>query len=383
MADRRTLLKRDGQVKLIKEMVTKGRSIVEDDSRAKKPKKEIIALVKNVRSKKISIDELNENILNTVEEEAMEDEMRQSTELDVMIDTDLEILEEYLAALNLGKSESELIGIPEELEGTESEFSYSQRSSSVTESQKSHASQQPTRRTRPRVRLPDIGVKSFSGDPTMWPEFFDTYNVAIHQNSDLSDIERFTYLKGYLHGEARRCIQGLTLSDANYKEAVTLLKNRFGNKKLIISRHMEALLDLEKVGSSLMVKELRSLYDKVMVNIRALQAYDIKSEQFGPMLAPVILKKLPIEIKLEVNRRLKKKDWLIDEMLEILRAEIETQETCAWSQDEEMRSKLPTYKKNFRSTTDTLYASGFQTKREPKCSFCNGAMVHIIQINVL
>ena len=44
---------------------------------------------------------LNENILNTVEEEKTDEEMQKSTELDIKIDTQLEILESYLAALEL------------------------------------------------------------------------------------------------------------------------------------------------------------------------------------------------------------------------------------------------------------------------------------------
>ena len=66
MADKRTLVKRDGQVKLIKSLVSKGQEIIDDETRSRNPQKEIIALVKNIRNKKISIDELNENILNAV-----------------------------------------------------------------------------------------------------------------------------------------------------------------------------------------------------------------------------------------------------------------------------------------------------------------------------
>ena len=52
-----------------------------------------------------------------------------------------------------------------------------------------------------------------------------------------------------------------------------------------------------------------------MENIRALKAYEITSEQLGPMLAPIILQKLlPMDIKLEVTRRLKEQDWEIDEL---------------------------------------------------------------------
>ena len=91
---------------------------------------------------------------------------------------------------------------------------------------------------------------------------------------------------------------------------------------------MDALLGLEKVRSATSVKELRTLYDIIMVKIRALTAYDITSEQFGPMLSPVILQKLPSDIKLEVTRQLRDQDWNIDKLLEVLRVEIENQEAC-------------------------------------------------------
>ena len=141
----------------------------------------------------------------------------------------------------------------------------------------------------------------------------------------MSDIERFIYLKGYLTGEAARCIEGFTLTAANYSKALDLLKDRFGNKKLIISKHMDALLGLEKVRSATSVKELRTLYI-IMVNIYALTAYDITLEQFGPMLSPVILQKLPSDIKLEVTRQQRDQDWNIDKLLEVLQVEIKNQE---------------------------------------------------------
>ena len=213
-----------------------------------------------------------------------------------------------------------------------------------------------------------------AGDSVAWPEFSDTFKVAIHENPDLTDIERFTYLKGYLLGEAANCIQGLPLTASNYLEALRLLGNRFGNKKLIISKHMMALLDLERVTSSHAVKDLRALYDKIMVNIRALQAYGVTSEQFGPMLSPVLMKMLPNDIMLEVNRRLKDRnlqDWFIEEMLDILRSEIETREACASNRNEEKTTREPKFppRRDTRVSTETLHVG---SRPPPRCVFCKG-----------
>ena len=61
-----------------------------------------------------------------------------------------------------------------------------------------------------------------------------------------------------------------------------MLQDRFGNKQLIISKHMSTLLGLDKVNYSYHVKELRVLYDKITVNITGLLSY-IDSKEFSPM----------------------------------------------------------------------------------------------------
>ena len=101
MADKRTLAKRNGKVKLVRSMITKGQGIMAGSETSRNPKKEIAVLMKNVQSKKISIDELNENILNAVEPEEIEKELEDSTNLDLLIDTEIEIMSEFLGKLHV------------------------------------------------------------------------------------------------------------------------------------------------------------------------------------------------------------------------------------------------------------------------------------------
>ena len=151
-------------------------------------------------------------------------------------------------------------------------------------------------------------MKSFNGDPILWSQFIDTFNNVVDENSELTEIEKFSYLKSYLTGDAEKAVEGLSLTAENYAQGMTILKDRFGNKQLIISKHMNALLLALEVRSSFHIRELRSIgiivYDKVVVNLRALRAYDINSKHFGPMLIPVILEKLPADIKLEISRKM-------------------------------------------------------------------------------
>ena len=69
--------------------------------------------------------------------------------------------------------------------------------------------------------------------------------VCRSRNCALSEVDNFNYLRSLLEHTAYDTIAGLNLSDTPYREAVELLKKRFGDKQLIISKHMETLLHME------------------------------------------------------------------------------------------------------------------------------------------
>ena len=100
-----------------------------------------------------------------------------------------------------------------------------------------------------RVRLPKLELKRFDGELKMWIPFWDSFESAVHNSTELSPVDKFNYLKSLLDGPAAAAIAGLTLSSPNYSEGVTILKKRFGNKQLIVTRHMDTLMSLEAVIS--------------------------------------------------------------------------------------------------------------------------------------
>ena len=63
-------------------------------------------------------------------------------------------------------------------------------------------------KTTTGVKLPKLVVNSFSGDPLEWVTFMETFEVAVHTNEHLTEIEKFTYLQGYLKGVAAQSIKG-------------------------------------------------------------------------------------------------------------------------------------------------------------------------------
>jgi len=66
-----------------------------------------------------------------------------------------------------------------------------------------------------------------------------------------------------LNGPAYEAISGLKLTAINYSEALAILKKRFGNKKYIIDKHMQTLVNVEAVTSQHSIKGLRRFYDLV------------------------------------------------------------------------------------------------------------------------
>ena len=106
------------------------------------------------------------------------------------------------------------------------------------------------------VRLPKLTIRPFSGDLAGWTTFWDSYQTAIHDNHDLSAIDKFNYLRSLLQGSALESIAGLNLSSSNYEEVIAILKKRFGNKQRIIARHMDLLLNVDPVKAEHDLKSL-------------------------------------------------------------------------------------------------------------------------------
>ena len=81
-----------------------------------------------------------------------------------------------------------------------------------------------------QVKLLKLVIRNFGGDITGWTTFWDSFESAIDRNPGLSEIDKFKLL---LEKSAAEAISGLTLTADNYKEAVSILKKRFGNKQQI------------------------------------------------------------------------------------------------------------------------------------------------------
>ena len=117
---------------------------------------------------------------------------------------------------------------------TEEMLNYSRNWSTVADSLTSSRN----RGSNENVRLPKVCIEPFDGDPLSYPTFINPFEEIIDKNNSLANVEKFYYLRGFglLKGKAKSTIDGFTLTDSNYKEALNLLKERFGDNKLLTGR---------------------------------------------------------------------------------------------------------------------------------------------------
>ncbi len=145
----------------------------------------------------------------------------------------------------------------------------------------------------------------------------------------MSKIDKFNYLKSLVEGNAASAIDGFVLIADNYESAVKLFKDRFADSHMIISSHMKELLNLLAVSDIHKVSKIRELYDSIETYIRSLRNLGINSNSHGIHLVPLIVSKLPKEMRLIVACNLDKNEWNIDKLLCKFKLTLEARERCS------------------------------------------------------
>ena len=176
--------------------------------------------------------------------------------------------------------------------------------------------------------------------------------------------------------EAARVIQGLSLTEANYKHALELLEQRFGQKLIIISAHMDNLVKLNACQGDKSY-QLRYLFDQIRVQIRGLGSLGVEVDSYGSLLIPVIMLKLPSDIRLQVSRATKNNVWNIRELLRIMQEEVEARESSENVKlSEKRQSNLPNQgqfkPRTVPPTASVLYTKNSEQNWNIQCVFCKG-----------
>ena len=303
--------------------------------------------------KKVVLAKLDEIIVEATEDQKINDEIFEASEFRETLNRTLIKIDRVLDKVSSSSK------------NTESAMTQNQQSGTLPSS------------TKQKARLPKLTLRNFSGDAMSWQSFWDSFEAAVHNNEDVSKVDKFNYLKSLLDGPAASTIAGFTLTAENYETAVKVLKERFGNDQVIVSRHMDALLSLEGVTKVDEIKKVRKLYDTIETHLRSLQNLGVSSESYGSLCIPVILSRIPEQLRLLMSRKFDKNSWNVNEVLSQLKIEVDARKRCIRRNIQNKKMYIQNKKGNMHgksreslSAASLLAGKDEQSKSKPYCVFC-------------
>ncbi|XP_037929250.1 uncharacterized protein LOC119663716, partial [Teleopsis dalmanni] len=156
--------------------------------------------------------------------------------------------------------------------------------------------------TKRSVKLVEIKIPLFNGNVEDWQSFKKLYEKIVHENTDVSKVEKMYHLKSLLRNDALTAIKHLPVSENNYEAAWEILDQRFSNKR---------------VSNASSVKSLWHTTNECM---QALSAMNIGIEHADSVIASIIMRKMDKEGLLayeQITRRTKEIQAL-DDVLQFL-----------------------------------------------------------------
>ncbi|XP_062534862.1 uncharacterized protein LOC134204054 [Armigeres subalbatus] len=133
---------------------------------------------------------------------------------------------------------------------------------------------------RPRTKYPELKLPSFCGKLQDWITFRDNFKSLIHDNGDLSPIDKFNYLRASLRDEALLQINQVQVSAATYNIAWNILEAKYENHKLIAHEHLKALFSVPVMKSE-SFDALNTVLMTFKVNLQQLEKLGENTENWN------------------------------------------------------------------------------------------------------
>jgi len=125
-----------------------------------------------------------------------------------------------------------------------------------------------------RSKLPFIKLKTFSGAPGTFFEFWDSFHNHVEARN-LEPFEKLHYLKEYLLPPASSCISGYSITNENYELARRKLHKKYGDMELLLSSAIREVVfkpqATRESQNAEMINFLRTI-------VQRLQTYDLSFE---------------------------------------------------------------------------------------------------------
>ena len=240
------------------------------------------------------------------------------------------------------------------------------------------------------TKLPKLAICIYNGNILKWQAFWDSFRSAVHDNTGLSAVDKLNYLRSFLAGNAYKTIEGLELTSSNYQVAISLLKQRFGQKAIVLTMHYQRLTSISISSND--TKQLRSTLDEIQIQLRSLEALGEVIENTPNVV--MIKSKFPREVLQDLELRRDVLDtWKVETLIYHLDRYISSKEVTEhlnptssrneqsktntrWSNDKSGAENRAHFSaRPFKSTCQTLITGEHEREREyrefKKCFYCS------------
>ena len=120
-------------------------------------------------------------------------------------------------------------------------------------------------------------------------------------------------------------------------------------------------MNMDAISSDRHLRDLRRLYDKTESHIRSLKSLGIEATSYGALLTPVLLAKLPPELRLVVSRKVSDSNLDMDALLATFEEELTARERANPQSTRRTQERV-------HHTASTLFSSSRDSN--PECSYC-------------
>ena len=151
------------------------------------------------------------------------------------------------------------------------------------------------------------------------------YQSAVHLNSELTDVDKFNYLRSLLdHStyDATALRSHLPTTNRLLRFSASILATR----KSLFQKHMHTLMSMDPISSDRHLNDLRRLYSHTESHVRSLRSLGIETASYGALLSLVLLAKLPPDLQLILSRKVSDSNLDMDALLSTFEEELTARE---------------------------------------------------------
>lgn len=149
---------------------------------------------------------------------------------------------------------------------------------------------------RSELKLPNINIPRFSGKYEDWLSFNSYFDSVIHSNPNLTNAQKFHYLRHYLSEEPLRLITKLDVTAVNYLPAYNLLKKRYENTRLLVNHHIKRIKNQPKLTLE-SASGIRKMIDITNESLSAIASLGVPVESWDPIIILELVEKLDQETR--------------------------------------------------------------------------------------